>query len=87
MSAEIEKVYYNVKEAAKDVGVTPSNIRYWDDRYHIVEKRGKNDKRFISVKELLVFHKINTLRKFMNLDGIDAVLRGDINIQINKELL
>ena len=88
MEHETEKVYYTVMEAADDVGVLPSSIRFWDDKYDVISKRSnKGNRRQITPKELLVFHKINTLMKFMNNDGVGHVLKGDIKIQVNPEIL
>lgn len=87
MSEEIDRKYYSVQQAAEDVGVAKSKLRYWDDEYNIVNKRNQADARKITVKELLVFHKVKTLRKFMNKRGVQAVLDGDIQIQVNPKLL
>ena len=88
MKEEIEKVYYTVREAAKDVGVAPSSIRFWDEEYGIIKARkSSNNSRKITVKELMLFHKVKTLRKFMNKDGVKAVLDGDIQIKVNPEIL
>ena len=88
MSDEIKRVYYTVGEAAEDLGEATSAVRYWDDEYGIIKTRKeKGNKRQITVKELMTLHKIKTLTKFMNKDGIKAVLAGDIQIKVNPDLL
>jgi DNA-binding transcriptional MerR regulator len=86
--AETKKIHYTVSEAAKDVGVATSAIRFWDDEYGIIKTRTpKGNSRKITIKELMVLHKIKTLGKFMNKNGIKAVLDGDIQIKVNPEIL
>ena len=87
MSDEIQKVYYSVSEAAEDVGVLTSAIRFWDDEYDVIKKRTKTNARQITVNELMLFHKIKTLAKFMNKYGVQAVLDGDIQIKVNPDIL
>jgi DNA-binding transcriptional MerR regulator len=87
MNDEIERVYYTVQQAAEDVGVQGSKIRFWDDQCDIIKKRNDKNNRKISVKELLVFHKIKTLRRFMTMNGVKAVLEGDVQIKVNPDIL
>ena len=87
MSDKVKKIYYTVGEAAKDIGIYGSKIRYWDDEYNVIKDRTKGNLRKITVKELMLLHKIHTLTKFMNSTGVKAVLEGDIQLKVNPEIL
>ena len=80
--------YFTIKQAADRLGVSVSNIRYWDDKYNVIATReDKTNNRVVSPAEVKTFTKIKLLLNFFNSDGVKLVLEGKIDVSIQPQTL
>ena len=73
----IERKYYPIGLVAKDLGVAPSLIRFWEKQFpEIKPKKNKNGKRLYTKKEIEKIHLIFNLvkEKGYTLSGAKAQL-------------
>ncbi|MCF0191640.1 MAG: MerR family transcriptional regulator [Marinilabiliaceae bacterium] len=59
-----EKLYYSIGEAAEELGVPTSTVRYWEQQFSILKpRRNKKGDRFFSQKDMANLRTIYILVK------------------------
>lgn len=89
---QIEKLYYSISEVAKQFGVAPSLLRFWETEFDILQpKKTSKGNRLYTQKDIdnlrLIYHLVK--EKGFTLDGARKKLKekGDTSMEINAEII
>lgn len=86
----VERKYYPIGLVARDLGVAPSLIRFWEKRFpEIKPKKNKNGKRLYTNKEIEKIHLIFNLvkEKGYTLNGARAHLSNHENEGTDTDMI
>lgn len=85
-----KKNYYKIGEVAKNLGLSPSKIRYWEQEFEMISpKKNKKGDRLFTEKDILKLKTIHHLRtqKKLTLKGAKKELTAKSEKLINNQKL
>jgi len=77
---DIEKKYFNIGEVAKLLNVNPSLIRFWEEKFDLINpKKNKKGKRKYTNKDIDIIKNIYSLvkKKGFTLNGANKKIKRD----------
>jgi len=77
---DIEKKYFNIGEVAKLLNVNPSLIRFWEEKFDLINpKKNKKGKRKYTNKDIDIIKNIYSLvkKKGFTLNGANEKIKRD----------